>query len=304
MRNIVLASIFVLPIFCSAQSWNYTNTNSRYPIIGEFIYSGGIDYQGNTVLPHFRIRNTSGSAIVNQFWAKDSNGDLKWFNASFNAENKLFAFSGQQADASVYIKHDVGIGITNPESKLHVDGDLTFKRGSEIRISSFTGGGNTPSQTHTIIKNGWRHNQDYTSIHAAGITGNTESSIVIKGDGNVGIGVTNPTQKLQVAGTVYSTEVKVEIAAGTGPDYVFEPDYKLRTLEETRKYISKNKHLPEIPSAKEMESNGIEIGKMNMVLLQKIEELTLYMIDMNKRMNELETENQELKKEISTLKSN
>lgn len=196
----------------------------------------------------------------------------------------------------------VGIGTNIPESKLHVNGDITFKRSSEIRISSFSGGGNA-SQTHAIIKNGWRHNQDYTSIHAAGITSNTESSIVIKGNGNVGIGTTNPQSKLAVDGQIRATEVKVLADITTVPDYVFESDYELRTLKETKEYITENKHLPEIPSAAEIGENGINLGEMDMRLLKKIEELTLYQIQLMEKLEEQGLELEKVKTQLKALEN-
>ncbi|MCZ8216647.1 MAG: hypothetical protein O9262_10435, partial [Cyclobacteriaceae bacterium] len=104
---------------------------------------------------------------------------------------------------------------------------------------------------------------------------------------NVGIGTTNPTEKLTVRGTVYSKEVKVDVNAGTVPDYVFEPSYKLPTLTEIENYIKANKHLPEVPSAKEMEANGINLSEMNMLLLKKVEELTLHVIELKKNNDNL-----------------
>ena len=109
--------------------------------------------------------------------------------------------------------------------------------------------------------------------------------MVLKENGNLGIGTTNPSNRLEVNGTIRSKEVKVE--ASPWPDYVFEEDYDLRSLEETEAYIKENKHLPEIPSAKEMEVNGVELGEMNMLLLKKVEELTLYLIQSNKEKEEL-----------------
>ena len=129
-----------------------------------------------------------------------------------------------------------------------------------------------------------------------------QDRMAIDTDGNVGIGTTTPTQKLTVKGTVYSTEVKVDLAAGTGPDYVFAPTYNLPTLESIKTYIDQNKHLPEVPSAKEMEANGVNLGEMNMLLLKKIEELTLYMIDQNKRMEMQQVRIDKQEKEIHDLK--
>ncbi|MCZ8216406.1 MAG: hypothetical protein O9262_09225 [Cyclobacteriaceae bacterium] len=114
-------------------------------------------------------------------------------------------------------------------------------------------------------------------------------AMTIDHHGNVGIG-TNPNQKLHVNGTVYSTEVKVDVNAGTGPDYVFEPTYQLSSLAEIENYIKANKHLPEVPSAKEMETNGINLSEMNMLLLKKVEELTLHLIEQKKEINELRSE--------------
>ena len=96
--------------------------------------------------------------------------------------------------------------------------------------------------------------------------------------------------KLTVKGSIHSEGVKVDLNV-PAPDYVFEPDYELRTLKEIKKYITENKHLPEIPSAVEIDKNGINLGDMNMRLLKKIEELTLYQIELLERLEKLETEN-------------
>src|SRR6185295_6708419 len=108
----------------------------------------------------------------------------------------------------------------------------------------------------------------------------------ITNKGNVGIGNSNPDAKLTVTGQVHAQEVKVSIAA-PGPDYVFSSDYKLPSLEDIKTYIDQNKHLPEVPSAKEMEKNGVQLGEMNMLLLRKIEELTLYLLEQNKLIADL-----------------
>jgi len=99
--------------------------------------------------------------------------------------------------------------------------------------------------------------------------------------GFVGIGTASPDQKLTVKGIVHAQEVRVDLSV-PGPDYVFERNYKLPTLEEIKSYVDQNKHLPEVRSAAEMEKNGIQLGEMNMLLLKKVEELTLYVIELKK----------------------
>ena len=96
-------------------------------------------------------------------------------------------------------------------------------------------------------------------------------------NGNVGIGTTDPAgYKLAVNGNIRAKEIKVE----TGwSDYVFYPTYKLLPLAEVAKYIKTNQHLPDVPSAGEVAKNGINVGETNALLLKKIEELTLYLIE-------------------------
>ena len=104
--------------------------------------------------------------------------------------------------------------------------------------------------------------------------------------GNVGVGTANPTEKLTVNGKIKANEIRVD---GTGaPDYVFEESYKAATLQDVESYIKKNKHLPEVPSAKEFERDGIAVGEMNKLLLKKIEELTLHLIEKDKKISDQE----------------
>ena len=114
--------------------------------------------------------------------------------------------------------------------------------------------------------------------------------------GNVGIGTeeTGP-YKLAVEGSIGAREIVVELPGSGWPDYVFKNDYKLLSLKEVEKHITEKKHLPEIPSAKEVEQEGVPLAEMNAKLLQKIEEMTLYIIDINKRLEKVEEENKQLR---------
>jgi hypothetical protein len=105
-------------------------------------------------------------------------------------------------------------------------------------------------------------------------------------NGHVGIGTTSPGDyQLAVEGTIGAR--KVEIKQSSWADFVFKPNYQLPSLQALENYINVNQHLPGIPSEAEVQKNGIDLGEMNKKLLQKIEELTLYMIDMKKEMEQL-----------------
>jgi hypothetical protein len=108
--------------------------------------------------------------------------------------------------------------------------------------------------------------------------------LTITDSGNVGIGTTNPTYKLAVNGTIRAKEVIVE----TGwADFVFDKNYRLPPLQEIKQHIEKNKHLPGIPTEAEVKENGVNVGEMQVKLLQKIEELTLYMIQQQEIIDKL-----------------
>lgn len=118
-------------------------------------------------------------------------------------------------------------------------------------------------------------------------------------DGNIGIGTIAPKEKLSVNGKIRAQEVKVETS--NWPDYVFEEDYKLPSLADLETYLKKNKHLPEIPTAKEVESKGVQVGDMINKLLKKNEELTLHAIENDKKRLVLEEKVSKLEKLIQTI---
>lgn len=113
------------------------------------------------------------------------------------------------------------------------------------------------------------------------------------GTGNVGIGSINPQNKLDVNGTIHSKSVLVDLNGWS--DYVFKKDYPLLPLSEVKIYIDQNQHLPGIPSEQEMIKNGLNVSEMNKILTKKIEELTLYLIekDRKEKEQELRIQNQE-----------
>jgi len=179
----------------------------------------------------------------------------------------------------------VGIGTTTPynNSRLHVKSNypnpwgVLAEASSNDRIIGINHDG-----TSGVISVSYLVNGGWSPLQL--ITKNIPR-LTIESEGNVGIGTTTPDSKLTVKGIIHTQEVKVDLNGSVAPDYVFEQDYPLPSLEGLKAYIDQNKHLPEVPSAKEMEVDGINLKEMNLLLLKKVEELTLYLIELKKENN-------------------
>lgn len=162
-------------------------------------------------------------------------------------------------------------------------------------LGATSGEGTIDFRSYTYSDNNFDISTTPHANHAAfKFKANDQELATISYGGNVGIGTSAPDAKLTVKGDIHAERVKVDLNI-PAPDYVFEEDYELRSLEETANYIESNKHLPEIPCAKELEANGVDLVEMNMLLLKKIEEMTLHQIklmqtvnQMNQRIEELE----------------
>jgi hypothetical protein len=220
---------------------------------------------------------------------------------------------------------NVGIGTISPVSKLDVRGDLYLNSGNDDNhvywadhnMTMGTRPGDYAHNVFSLKPGGASQGKLFSvfSMYNANSSTSFESKIQLHTDGpsflnggNVGIGSTNPDSKLTVKGKIHAEEVKIDLAVPA--DYVFEkyylgksslkPDYTLLTLSEVEKFTKENHHLPNVPSAKEIKKNGLLLGEMSNVLLQKIEELTLYVIEQNK---ELKMQNENFEKQSTLLKS-
>lgn len=118
-------------------------------------------------------------------------------------------------------------------------------------------------------------------------TANKNVVFTVQNDGSVGIGTITPQAKLSVEGNILAKEIKIKTDISV-PDYVFEPDYNLMTLSEIERFVSLHRHLPDVPSASKIETNGLDVAEINLVLLKKIEELTLHLIEKEKQLDALE----------------
>jgi hypothetical protein len=183
----------------------------------------------------------------------------------------------------------VGIGTATPSKTLEVAGDAAS---NSLYLSTAWNNARINGNGEYIeYRSSWYHT-------FYGVTNSNPAMFIDGRTSKVGVNTSSPDASLTVNGQVHAKEVKVDLNI-QGPDYVFEKDYKLSSLEEIKNYIDQNKHLPEVPSAKEMEKNGVQLGEMNMLLLKKIEELTLLMIKMKK---ENDDQVEQLHEEIKKLK--
>lgn len=190
---------------------------------------------------------------------------------------------------------NVGIGRTDPGANLHIQNLVGSKPGgvnaptiSVLRMGRMgTASYSYPESAEFRIGHGgsnvWGSQLDLYINGGANQTETPDQQVMTwQYNGNVGIGTTTPAERLSVNGHIRAVEIKVE--ATNWPDYVFQPDYELPTLTQIGEQIKLKGHLPDMPSAKEVETNGIALGEMNKLLLKKVEELTLHLINENKKL--------------------
>ena len=181
--------------------------------------------------------------------------------------------------------------LTNREPVISVENSTTEGGAIEIRNNSKTQSGTANLWKIWNMTGSYGNSLQFIAYENSGAgCGNAgalcHQRLVLMDNGNVGIGRTDPYYKLDVNGIIRAHQVKINTSAGA--DFVFYEDYNLRSLDEIHGFIQTNRHLPEIPSAADMIENGLDMGEFQIKLLQKIEELTLYIIAQDKRIKELE----------------
>jgi hypothetical protein len=208
-----------------------------------------------------------------------------------------YSASAQWTDAGAYqtTTDNIGIGTaTAPSYLLHVNKNMTE---TAVVVQNTGGAGGSAFRMIDNLSaadwkfkatnlGGFKIRDQASSLDVFTIEKNAmNNSLYIKAGGFVGIGTINPQSALAVNGKITCKEVEVTLTGW--PDYVFEKEYKLSPLSEVEKYIKENNHLPGIPTSKEVIENGLSVGEMNVKMMEKIEELTLYVIQLQKEIEVL-----------------
>jgi hypothetical protein len=218
---------------------------------------------------------------------------------SFSIKNRDLVYN----NLLTFNNGNIGIANATPSSVLDIQ--------SDVDRSAFRIQGGKPYNTFYLDISSFKINDNPEVGYSLNIKNNSQvyNNLLVFNNGNVGIGTTITDAKLTVKGDIHAREVRVDLVGGVA-DYVFAPTYNLRPLAEVEQFVKANSHLPEIPSAKEVAQNGVNLGEMQNKLLQKVEELTLYVIEQEKKqsvtlqkLEELRKENEKMKAEMIEIKN-
>ncbi len=201
----------------------------------------------------------------------------------------------------------LGIGTTNPQTKLDVAGNMRINSYSPsivLQRNADYGGYIQGVQTRLLDGTGtwWWGTQSGSVWYISKGEYSGPRYFSILSNGNVGIGTNNPgNYKLAVEGKIGAREIVVTSAGWS--DFVFADDYQLRSLASVAAYIETNNHLPDVPSGAEIEQGGIAVSEMLAKQMQKIEELTLYVIELEKENSDLKGSNQDILDRLAVIES-
>ena len=208
------------------------------------------------------------------------------FSENIQMRGNYITHDGDNEGIYIAANGNVGINTNDPNTLLHV----ASSGNTEARISANNSSISRLWTTNALFAYGFGVDADGKG-HIWSNVNNPKSLLTFYQD-KVGIGeITGmPGEyRLYVEGGIMTEKVRVKLQ-GEWADYVFDENYDLMSLSEVESFIKENKHLPDVPSAKEVKKEGMDVGEMNSVLLKKIEELTLHIIELEKKVNELQKE--------------
>jgi hypothetical protein len=306
----------VFPLPSGSVGIGTTTPQALLDVEGEALFLSGLHkfyiksgYSFDASKAGFRVN--TGSLVMN---AKD--GGTLYLNRDVGADTRIQSAVGAVSNDIAVFKSNgnVGIGVSEPTSKLQVNGNAYIGGGLILDPTPGSATGwfrGAPNANSNVIIQGAQGNYtafwltggpDVLKLGGSGGTEPSQGAINISYTGNVGIGTTSfndATYKLYVETGIRTRKIKVDISGWS--DYVFNNDYTLRPLSQVEKFIKQYRHLPDVPSAAEVKKEGIDVGENQAVLLKKIEELTLYIIEQQKQMDELRQQVQGIQKTIKNI---
>jgi len=233
----------------------------------------------------------SGAELSRIFSDPNGSGSMKFSIGSIPNEKMVLAPSG-----------NLGIGVTNPQGKMHI---VENNNTASLILESNSAGWGSGMYFKNTAPNGKGYGiytSSYGSFNIADVAAQVDR-LFIGANGNVGVGtnlVSDVNYKFFVGGAIRARKVRVDQDVWT--DYVFDKDYTLRPLVEVESFIKKYRHLPDVPSAADVKKEGIDLGENQAVLLKKIEELTLYLIEQNRQLAEQQKQIDAFRQERSDMK--
>lgn len=278
--KILLAMVICLQGFASVAQWSRT---APYTYLTFSTDNVGVGINA----PRVKLDVVSPMAAQGtydiQYWSDGSPVNILKLRQLWNNDGGINYYFAQRHNSTDYValsfyRGNIGIGTTAPRAKLDVVSSMpgqgtydvqTWSDGNPVQLFKLQQVWNNSGIMHKFVQ---RH-------------ANVEYPVLSFYAGNVGIGVENPATvdaKLAVRGRIHAQEVVIDLLGAAAPDYVFEKTYDLAPLSEVEAYILTHKHLPEIPAGSVLEQKGIELREMNLLLLKKVEELTLYLIEQQK----------------------
>ncbi len=242
---------------------------------------------GNVLLNATNPILTLQNAGVDKGYMQLSGDDVRLGTFSTNDLGRLIFRVNGFNTLTVTPQSNVGIGTETPSGKLHVAGRTYLNNGSSEALA--VDGTNPYLQFYSSGTARFFMQQSGAHLTLAAVTGNNTGRLILNGN-QVTIGQITPATgyKLSVDGKAICSELKVQLQ-GSWPDYVFSNNYELKSLSDLRIFIENNKHLPGIPAAAELEKDGMEVGEMQRKTMEKVEELTLYILQLEDKINKLQS---------------
>jgi hypothetical protein len=233
--------------------------------------------QGPTASASLNLKNGNGMWHISGPRSYEHNNNLTFFWS----DNTTFF-----PRLTIQDNGNIGIGTIFAHEKLTVNGGIAALGTVNVTTANATYIDYCGTCSASRLLATGPNNSTFGIIKFGSATADASSyreSVIINGDGNVGIGTMDPKgYRLAVAGNAIAESVTVKLQSAW-PDYVFKPTYKLPSLTSVKAYIDKNQHLPDMPSGKEVIKEGVNLGEMNKLLLKKVEELTLYLMEEHTR---------------------